>query len=97
MPYIQQEDRHCYHAEYTTDNGLLTELGSLLAQCDDKLLAGELNYVITWLVGFIVDQKGEQYHRYNAIIGALECCKQELYRRHIGPYEDKAIERNGAV
>lgn len=31
------------------------------------------------------------------IVGVLEAVKCELYRRHIGPYEDRAIQRNGDV
>jgi hypothetical protein len=37
------------------------------------------------------------YADFNAAIGALECCKSELYRRMVGPYEDQAIARNGDV
>ena len=37
------------------------------------------------------------YENFNAMIGALECCKQEYYRRIIAPYEDKKIEENGDV
>jgi hypothetical protein len=31
------------------------------------------------------------------VIGALENCKMELYRRKIAPYEDIKIEENGDV
>lgn len=37
------------------------------------------------------------YERFNAAMGALECAKQELYRRAIAPYEDAAIKRNGDI
>jgi len=33
----------------------------------------------------------------NAIIGALECAKLELYRRVAAPYEDDKIAENGDV
>ena len=33
----------------------------------------------------------------NAIIGALECAKLELYRRVAAPYEDDKIIENGDV
>ena len=29
------------------------------------------------------------------MMGALECCKLELYRRLVGPYEDEVLEANG--
>jgi hypothetical protein len=31
------------------------------------------------------------------MIGALECCKLELYRMLIAPYEDAKINENGGV
>lgn len=37
------------------------------------------------------------FTRYAEVLGALEATKHELYRRHVGPYEDGAIERNGNV
>lgn len=59
---------------------------------------GELNYFFSVIVDAYAHARGEErYFVYNEIIGALECCKLELYRRMIGPYEDKSIERNGDV
>ena len=65
-------------------------------QEDFPKTCGELNYVLTTT---IKDYLGPypDYHAFNSAIGALECCKLELYRRMIAPYEDKAIERNGDV
>ena len=91
MPYIIEETREDYY-----EDGL-DNMANLLIQADDDTLPGELNFVITHLVKRIMQIEGERYARYNAIIGALECCKLELYRRMVGPYEDKAIERNGDV
>ena len=34
---------------------------------------------------------------YCDILGALEACKQEVYRRYIAPYESEALARNGDV
>ena len=34
-----------------------------------------------------------RYQNVNAIIGALECAKLELYRRLIAPYEDTKVEK----
>lgn len=59
--------------------------------------AGELNYVITRLCLRYIENNGEQYKHYNDVIGALECCKLEMYRRAIAPYEDKKIKENGDV
>mgnify|MGYP001596417025 CR=1 FL=1 len=58
---------------------------------------GELNYVLTCLVQDYVLFKGAKYQHYNDAVGALECAKQELYRRRIGPYEDTKMKENGDV
>lgn len=58
---------------------------------------GDLNYLTTQLCQTFLEIKGESYATYNEIIGALECCKLELYRRKVALYEDKAIARNGDV
>jgi hypothetical protein len=58
--------------------------------------AGELNYLLTMAV---LEYLGDSpnYERFNAAIGALESCKQEVYRRLIAPYEDRKIKENGDV
>jgi hypothetical protein len=60
--------------------------------------AGALNYLLTNTVIQYCRDNGLSYNRaINAIVGALECCKLEFYRRVAAPYEDKAIKRNGDV
>lgn len=69
-----------------------------LANEDDVMThAGELNYLLTQLCVTYLRLKGERYQTYNDIIGALESCKLELYRRKIAPYEDKKRDENGEV
>jgi len=58
---------------------------------------GELNYMWTMTVQMYLDKHGESYQTYNDILGAIEACKLELYRRRIAPYEDKKIDENGDV
>lgn len=58
---------------------------------------GELNYLVTGLVAEYIYRVGPSYNSINAAIGVLECAKLELYRRIAGPYEDKAIAKNGDV
>lgn len=62
-----------------------------------NLTEGELNYLITRLLNDQINRKGLKYATINSLIGTLECAKLELYRRIAGPYEDKAVERNGDV
>lgn len=61
----------------------------------NRLTAGELNYLITKIIDRQLDNAN--YARYNEIIGALECCKMELYRRILAQYEDKKKKENGDV
>ncbi len=41
--------------------------------------------------------KGVSYTTYNEVVGVLECVKQEIYRRVIGPYENEKKHANGDV
>jgi hypothetical protein len=58
---------------------------------------GELNYVITHAIDAYIAHRGLKYETLNAIVGALECAKLELYRRVAAPYEDTKIDSNGDV
>lgn len=62
----------------------------------DAATPGELNYIFTRLALSYLAQ-GRNYQRFNDVVGALESCKLELYRRHIVPYEDEKIAANGDV
>lgn len=90
MPYINQEQRQ----------GLDSEI-SALAEAISKsnvgsdINPGVVNYAITKLI--ISLNNKNNYKNYNALIGALECCKIELYRRRIAGYEDEKIHDNGDV
>lgn len=59
--------------------------------------AGELNYLFTCIANDYLADKGLSYQRLNDIVGAMECAKDELYRRIAAPYEDKKIAENGDV
>lgn len=63
-------------------------------QCDN---VGELNYVFSKIIDTYLNEKGLKYQNINDVIGALECCKLELYRRIAAPYEDEKIKENGDV
>ncbi len=58
--------------------------------------SGDLNFIITSLVKSYIGPVFS-YAAFNEAIGALECCKLELYRRMIAPYEDRKITENGDV
>lgn len=58
--------------------------------------SGELNFIITTeIINYL--GKDPRYADYNSVIGVLECCKLELYRRMVAPYEDVKIAENGDV
>lgn len=59
--------------------------------------SGELNFCITRLCDDYINRRGLKYEQINAVIGALECAKLELYRRIAAPYEDRKIKTNGDV
>lgn len=82
MPYIKQERRE--------------EIGFKTDHLDPQT-PGDLNYLFTKISYNYLENVGESYSAYNAIVGALECAKLELYRRRVAPYEDKKIEENGDV
>jgi len=62
--------------------------------CVKKLSLGELNYAITKL---LLSKIPENYNEYNSLIGVLETCKLEFYRRAVAVYEDGKKEQNGDV
>lgn len=60
--------------------------------------AGELNYVLTHICdNYIGGCEKLNYEKLNAIIGVLECAKQEFYRRVVAPYANYKIRVNGEV
>lgn len=68
-----------------------------VAETGQPETAGELNYLLTRLVHDYWRRNGANYQAFNDIIGALEGCKLELYRRRVALYEDLKIMENGDV
>ncbi len=92
MPYIKQELRN--------------ELDSIIDQFAKKVKEihaenpantrdGLLNYSLTRLFNQVY--ANARYHDLNELIGMLECCKLEYYRKYAAPYEDLKEKENGAV
>jgi hypothetical protein len=81
LPYVKPRDREFLNSGYQPDT------------------AGELNYVLTVQCLTFLSYGGGPvtYEKLNAIVGALECAKQEFLRRMVAPYEDKKIAENGDV
>ena len=91
MPYIASDDRPTYDAE-------IRRIAERLAAQPAEARKGHANYVITQILRLgwgVASPDGESYSNYADIMGTLECAKHEIYRRWVGPYEDKAIQRHG--
>lgn len=89
MPYIKQEER-----------------GNMAQLLQPPKTTGQLNYLLTsiclaYIRGFNVengiDSEAVSYTAINNVIGALESCKLEFYRRQAAPYEDKKVLDNGDI
>jgi hypothetical protein len=62
--------------------------------------SGTLNFLISTLCDeYISNDRADDfnYSAVNTVIGALECAKQEFYRRIASPYEDYKKTQNGEV
>ena len=92
MPYLPMSHRDEIEKVCDLDN---------VAEYFANKKPGDFEGAINYLNYYIAKKrfaKGGEYRRYahmNAWVGALECCKQEAYRRIIGPYENEAIQKNG--
>lgn len=89
MPYIKQEDRKRFDCH----------IDALIKEFDKKPVSpGEFNYVVSRLLWNIwMKESNHNYTTANNLIGALECIKEEFYRRWIAPYEEDKIKENGDV
>lgn len=85
MPYLQEKDKLYY-------DSLL-----ILLKRHAIETPGELNFLLTEVCKQAMNEKSVNYTLLNGIMGALESCKQEFYRRIVAPYEDKKIKSNGDV
>jgi hypothetical protein len=84
MPYITQENRKKI-------DPIIDQLSGVLS--DD----GDYNYAITRIMHIYIEKNSLKYKFLNAIIGIVECAKQEFYRVVAGSYEDKKINENGFI
>ena len=69
----------------------------ILSQKRHPKTAGELNFAITMECNSFLANTDGRYQDYNDVIGALEACKLEFYRRAVAPYENVKIKENGDV
>lgn len=84
MPYIAPESRTPYE-------GALNELANLLVEKPK----GHLTFVLYTIARRFVQD--ESYATLSEARSALQDAADEFYRRLIGPYEDRMIEKHGDV
>jgi hypothetical protein len=87
MPYINKGQRPKIDELI---NPLIDHLKSLPIEEQD----GSINYAVTKVIKHVYPQK---YFHFNRALGVLTAISLELYRKIIGPYEDKKIAENGEV
>jgi len=94
VPYIAIERRQQLDA--AIDH--LAEQIKQLPHQDLRDLDGDVNYSVTKLILAVFDlAQAPKYSKFNSAVGALECIKQELYRRFTAPYEDQKMRDNGDI
>jgi hypothetical protein len=88
MPYIKDDEQK-------------KAIDAALSTLPDIERPGDLNYAVTKLMLLFVRGKDGSwpmgYAVASAAIGAIECAKQEFYRRLLSAYEDSKKEENGDV
>lgn len=58
---------------------------------------GHLNYIFTEIILDYIELHGLSYQVINDVVGALEGCKLEFYRRVAVDYESQKAKSNGDV
>jgi len=84
MPYIRDESRHKFEKS-------ITELATYISS------KGDLNYVISEIVGKLILKTNIGYTDISNWIDGVHGAERELTRRLLNPYEDLKIAQNGDV
>ncbi len=92
MPYISQD----YRKELIPlMDALADKINEIHNRHPEQTKDGLLNYSVTEILNKTFPDP--RYTDFNEIIGFLECCKLEYYRKRAAGYEDKKEIENGAV
>lgn len=99
MPYITKEDRKKFEKAKYYEIGCETDVYPISYLGRTIESAGEMNYVFTRIIKEYFDNLDHpvRYQDLNDVLGVLECCKQEFYRRIIIPYEENKMKDHGDV
>lgn len=92
MPYILNDFRRQLDKEI---EAFIAKVNLIHTQMPAQTRDGLLNYSLTRILNGVYPNT--KYHELNEVIGMLECCKLEYYRKRIAPYEDIKEMENGVV
>lgn len=86
MPYIIPENRN-----------KILKLNDFLDNLDKDSFnhPNQMNYIVSKLIEKYLQINTLSDQSINDIIGSLEWCKSEFYRRLVGSYEKQKIKQNG--
>ncbi len=93
MPYIKPKHRN------RVDEHIDRLVESLRYNVDDEDVDGIANYVVTSVLCklFLSKRYKLRYRNMARLLGCLEACKMEFYRRIAEPYEDGAACKHGDI
>ena len=104
MPYISKEDREhidcklqLFQHRFLSLKAQLdiSDVVRILRDVPSGKTKGALNYFVSRVAVGVCCNKGLSYSTVSDAISALRDAADEIQRRLLGPYEDKAIEKNG--
>jgi len=95
MPYIRKDLRE------QIDERIEELAVAIVQHGGNNARPGLMNYALTKLIKDVYriypPTEAPRYHEWNEIVGFMECCKLELYRKGIAPYENEKEQENGPV
>ena len=104
MPYINKEmqERYCSIQSRLEGTRVACAVDDLIEAIRDHFTEDEYegvcNYTISRIVaGVMKPDTGWRYKWLNRAYGTFLSAGAEFYRRLVGPYEDKCIEKNGDI
>lgn len=92
MPYIKEEFRKELRPLI---DALGEKVNEIHKKYPEQTRDGLMNFSLSELIAMVYPNA--RYTDMNEVVGMLECCKLEYYRKKASPYEDKKEEENGSI
>ena len=95
MPYIEGERRKWFNSQIDELVKTLDQIRNS-EELSDGYITGDVNYIVYKM---IVDlfRKNMKYKQGSSLHAALIDAAHEFKRRHLDPYEDEAVIKNGDI